>query len=84
MVLGFIESFLRQRGIGRLMAGLGVRQPAFCLFVEWYISKAMVNAPFLGATSSLHLSNGFQKPGRFSSSPWVCLPLRIELACVTE
>lgn len=33
MVLGFVESFLRQRGIGRLMAGLGVRQPAFCWFV---------------------------------------------------
>lgn len=33
MVLGFVESFLRQRGIGRLVTGLGVRQPAICLFV---------------------------------------------------
>lgn len=29
MVLGFVESFLRQRSIGSLMSGLGIRQPAF-------------------------------------------------------
>lgn len=80
MVLGFVESFLRQRGIGRLVTGLGVRQPAVCLFVEWYISIAIVNAPFLlDAISSLHLSNKLFR--RFSFSPWVCLPLRIKLSC---
>ena len=44
--------------MGRLTEGLGVKWPAWLwgVGVEWYISMAMVNAPFLANTCPLHFS----------------------------